>query len=489
MALEMISTAPDVQAQLHAMRYENLTWAVGLSEVIDNAFDAGATQVRIRIESKSMVQVIDDGSGANVEALVAMVTPFKHLESRRQTVGMYGIGLKNFAVWLWSRMGVLSIHGGKAREIECDWPNLSAWEVNPPAESSIPLALQAGLVEGRGTSIRFEQITGREIPNGKGMEALIAKIGETFSPALRAGKQIRITDRRRKALRTFLVPAPEAPPISDRVDVNLKLSCGDVRVVAGVVDEGHRNPVPGLSILFRHRAIQTRSAIGCREYSVARIWGEITLEGQWRLEKNKRQIGQAMSDADQELLFHALEPVLEKGAKQSKHLEIENIKRRLNIGLEEWLRTGKQKRTTTKDGDNGGVEPVGSGRRLRTASVGTADKSADVEIPRKRAKRPRGLMIDLVDLGGDLAYQVNLDSGRVLLNRDAPFVKRMIADGNEDAIRCVAFVAFAHAVIDARGGQLDLPLEGTPIERLSNALFSLRPWSSMSDERVGDCDV
>lgn len=93
----MVKIPPDTNL-LHSYCHSNLPWWKGLAELIDNAIDAGAKQVKIAVKDR-VLTVSDDGRGAaDIMALFKLGNrnwlPFLRLVCSRQWYQAEGIRSK-----------------------------------------------------------------------------------------------------------------------------------------------------------------------------------------------------------------------------------------------------------------------------------------------------------------------------------------------------------------------------------------------------------
>ena len=127
----MLDISPEVN-WLHSARPRNIGWEKALAELIDNAFDARANQVRITSVARTIV-VSDDGSG--VRDLSATVRSGRHVPTDSTELGMFGVGLKDAWHWAGHRMEVDTVHAGVRGVLIADSREMlksSRWEIDDP---------------------------------------------------------------------------------------------------------------------------------------------------------------------------------------------------------------------------------------------------------------------------------------------------------------------------------------------------------------------
>ena len=175
-----IEFAPDVHGTINAARSRGIPWRDVLGELIDNAFDAGATMVHITIDGKEL-SVEDNGRGCGDFA--KMLTMGRHAPHETTKLGRYGVGFKDAAWWVGGPTTIRTIHKGRVRTLRVDWDHLTGWRLPDPGDEPSDGSI--------GTRITFGR-TIRRFPDGKAFSDLRDQIGYIYSPALKDGRQIGI---------------------------------------------------------------------------------------------------------------------------------------------------------------------------------------------------------------------------------------------------------------------------------------------------------
>ena len=83
---------------LTALSQQNLKWEIVLAELVDNSLDAGASRVDIRLGPGKSLSIKDDGVGC--KDIAVMVRPGDRQVHETTSLGRYGIGLKDAALFL-----------------------------------------------------------------------------------------------------------------------------------------------------------------------------------------------------------------------------------------------------------------------------------------------------------------------------------------------------------------------------------------------------
>jgi anti-sigma regulatory factor (Ser/Thr protein kinase) len=430
---------------LRSMRTANLSWATALGELIDNSFDAAAKNISITVtvnESRKKLVISDDGIGCPVPH--KMLKQGAHNPHASTVVGMYGVGLKLAATWLWGTVRIATTVGGTTAIVAVTWEDqllANSWR-SPPIRY-----VESGAKSG--TKIEFSNIEGRNI---KSYASLIAALEYTFSPALSDGRTI-----------TFSHPgAPDGvalkpwklPPLTDVVEASFDVDGKAVQLVAGMVAEGHKNSKPGLAVQYGHRVITSIDGGFGNRAGAARICGIVKLGSGWRIGSTKSELScdDEKGRLDAAIAQHCAE-LFEKAASAAEHLCNSELLNELNLMLEQTLGfTRREKRDATRE-KSGTVEPANSGRKRRNASK-THDREGGV-IGRARM---RGIVIEFSPNDEGLAGWLNTEGTRVYLNPEHETVMVLRDAANRAAIhQIVLSIVAAEHVQRSANGQVFLP--------------------------------
>lgn len=433
------STIPTVNL-LRSLANQNFTFAKAFGELIDNALDAGATEVTIRVQrtrrGTRFVTIIDNGNGTADPGV--FVQPGGRAQHSTTQLGEYGIGAKDAAFWLCGdrhTIRVRSAHKGLERTLNYRWADVAEHRVWVPAVVSDPTpALSVG------TQILLEPLV-RDLPTGKALQALADRLGYLFSPALnrdKGGATIRlIVDDVEIPIASYELPEFDGDVVSEMVTMDGR----SIFVKCGLVKEGAPNPHQGLTYFFRHRTIHD-GPDGCGTYSTGRVAGVVKLLDGWTLTKNKDQVSRHSAKLYAAVL-ETIRPVLERASRIHKTAadaafdrDIEDLLNSVVFGRgEEGEKDSRAKRG--KGSKRGAVEPKNTGRRHRRADViqpGTTFASRAFSR----------LRIEYAMLGPDSLGRFD-PNGTVTMNTGHPEVAHLRSTSNKDALVVVACAIAAEA--------------------------------------------
>lgn len=400
--MNQIDIAPDVHGTIAATRAKHYEWSHILGELIDNAFDAGATRVDISRDGRSLT-IEDDGEGC--DDLAKMLTMGRHSKRSRPTQGRYGVGLKDAAWWVGGPTKIETRRNGKERIVLIDWDGMAGWFAPSPSVED------AGNL--RGTRIRFPSIAKeRRFPDGKRLDALLEELAFIYSPAIKSGRQIVFQRARdRSPLQRY-----ELPTLIDVIDTTISVEGKTARVHVGIVPDGVDNPRPGISYTHLFRVI-LHSALGCGGLGSSRIAGWVSLDGGWTLARNKDDVS-AYKDDLGEAVFAAIRPIVEKASSQALVMRTASLSESLTASFRGIVggSEANAKARREKSDRHGSIRPTGTGTKHSRAAktqIGT----------RFRDARPREFRIDFkpcsdpsigeVDAAGRLIW---LASNNLMIN-------------------------------------------------------------------------
>lgn len=415
---------------LFSWRSQNLKRSHVLSELIDNSFDWGSTRVEIDITAKDIV-VDDDGDGC--DDLQGMLTAGKSTKGGKPRVGRFGVGLKDSAIWLGGTTLIRSVHHGTVRTVVANWDKIAMshrWKIPKPRKQQA----ESG---DRGTRLTFVNVT-REMPSGKNLDSLIDEIGYLFSPALKNHKQI-VFRYKNKAV--VYAKRFELPRLEHEIDCDVIVAGKRAHVHVGIVPESDPNPRPGISYTHLHRVITPACGLGCGGRNYSRISGWVSLDGEWKLNKNKDGVN-VDEDALGDAVYGAIHEVVDRAAKQSMSIKSAALAQNLTTLLRGMISEGTAVREPgEKPGKPGTVKPTGTGGRHKNCSKsrsGISHRALDagrISIDFKPCEEPN---IGSVDLRGPTIW----------LADNHPWITRLRASDNVDALLGEAMGLLANASRD-----------------------------------------
>lgn len=402
--MKTLNITPDAHV-IESIRRTNITYAEGLSELIDNSLDAGASSISIEY-SPTKLTVSDNGGGC--DDLEAMLTLGKHRPGKNTKLGRYGVGLKNTGIGLGDLLEVESRKDGTKRLVTIDWSIFTEWKAEQ-AEASTP--------KPNGTEITISRLIKGRMP----VEKVAEQLSFTFTPALRAGKKISLVGVK-------LEPINE-PEFSESVEGEEEWDGFGFRVKAGILASGRNDRKPFI-IAYEHRVLFDTSN-PCKDFSTgSKFFAWVELWGNWPLLKHK----DGLSDHAQ-ILFDALHeiclPLLEKAHEEGEIIELQGIGEELTEAL-----LGIERRTGNKT--KGTVEPVESPRTRKTAE--------DVHSKGSSRKRKNGgIIFKFGELSPERVGDVDDNGNRIAitLNVQHPFIIRWRTQPGRTVLRLLAVLLLA----------------------------------------------
>src|SRR5262245_18380392 len=215
--------SPPTTGMIEVTRRQNFRWLVRFGELIDNAFDAEANRIIFVFDRKTLT-VEDDGQGCpDPLQMVTLGGRYKRA-SRAQTVGCYGIGLKDIAIAMADQIEIRTIHNGIRRSLSVDWPAMEKrglWKYEKPAVEE---------VAGHGTTIILRQMTSGP-PEER--DKIIQELSLTYAPAIELGRQILI----QWSAKSKLIPIPRFtfPRLEDDRTEEITIGNKKARVRIGLI--------------------------------------------------------------------------------------------------------------------------------------------------------------------------------------------------------------------------------------------------------------
>jgi len=424
---------------LHAVRNQGLSWNTCLCELIDNAFDADASEVEL-VFGPDTVEIHDNGQGC--ADLVKMLTLGDRQDHGSTLLGRYGIGLKDAAISLGDTIVIISRQEGTERKLSCNWKQLerrARWEIAGPNITPTTTA--------NGTSISIQG----NLKKRKSLPDIIEKLGLTYLPALQAGKHIRWRFMREPGLK--LVTPFAFPRLEHQRTETLVVDGKTATVTMGLLVPDQAGVQPdkclGLMLIYGYRVIAMNERFGLGHAPTPRLFGTITFSRDWELTKNKSGLVEA-----QEALAVQIErrfaDVIALAVQQGVKLPFYKAQRELNQILDslyQFFDRRKAKRAAPRN-HTGTVKPRGTGSPHRQAERVQPGTRFPVAVP------GHGLQIGFMSLKNDKLYQL---SGNVIyFNEDSPTIQAL--RHNDLAIKMCAISPVAFQLVSLRNiPQMTLP--------------------------------
>lgn len=427
------------QQVFHYMANQGMKWPEAAAELIDNSFDAGATRVEVRFSSAGSDrywEIRDDGRGCADINKMLPIGSHHNIGAVKQTVGMYGIGLKD--AWAFSgrtieietvsrgRRGVLCVNVADVEDLEGPDPSYEDAAGSPT-----------------GTRVRLSLDRNRRIPNPDTWD----RVEWIFTPALAAGRQITVelSKGKKRPLR-----AVDMPPFVETVEDDFTVEGKHVSIAIGIVKDGYRMKHGPFWVLYGHRIIR-HAAIGSGKFSTLRMGGKITLGEGWKLTKNKDDLSELVDSLDA-AIFERIEHLLLKHERLCEDVESAALKTELAAMLNGTIAAAKKEKRNSPQHQTGAVLPVNSGRARRNPSKTQPGNKLGGGGEVKR----RGFQIDWMEDDGPTIGEFEPLANVVRLNLCHPFVAAAKSQGNKAALYAVAVTLLSHAVCnsDAKGAPL-----------------------------------
>lgn len=425
--------SPPTTHMIMSMRRQDMASWLAVAELVDNCFDAKATEVRIVFDDAAKtICIADNGVGAPDPA--AICTMGEHNSEGRGTSGRYGIGAKDAVLALGTAVHVKSVRLGVCRVVKCDFDVQVATGKWSLFEDDYECADRNGTAVTVCNVLRMIKHT-----------LLAKKLGSIFAPAIRSGSKIWCGD--------ILCEAP------DLVDVT-EYRCGEGEIRgkryswwAGIRKDG-QDVDGGWRFEFKHRCLDETScnrAYGTEGLDIHKFYGVITLiepddaddDELWTVNKHKTSADELQDLCEH--IFPEVKDLLEQCEAEHSLSIGADVARDVGVGLTEALRNQRkrEKRQSSEDCGSGTVKPANSGKkRRRAARVSDQDGSVEEYINPVTGKR-----YDIKFIDDDRYGHVTGDkkANVVYLGRLHPYWQQHL--GDRDVVQSAAMHMLAgHAI-------------------------------------------
>jgi hypothetical protein len=443
-----IDTTPDTSMIL-AQCESNLGWKKAIAELLDNAIDAGATEVVVQfgkqINDRPVTCALrDNGSGSDeVTNFFRFGGRARHASTR---LGRYGIGAKEACLWIGgpaSTMSVRTVRGRRCKSASANWAKLvssKTWKFSA-SDTEAPIG-EAG------TTITIAPVL-RYLPHGEKLDELLADLGYMYTGAIDAGHRILVQGLARRA--TVALQPYRLPPLEPgELETTIEVLGRSVHLRAGIVREGEPNRRPGLTYVHAFRVIKSACGDGLGAGSIGRIAGIVELGNDWPLTKNKDDI--ADGEGLYSVIASAMRPLTERAERSRMVMESAALRADLERMVNAQLGVNANPDAKAKRGsgeDTGSKEPKNTGRK---------HKRARSDQPGETFRKYGSIRVEFTDLGTTQRIG-RFASGTVMLNTAHPMVLATRQNANKEALFLLVTIVLSHAVAyESTGKQLRLPL-------------------------------
>jgi hypothetical protein len=407
----MMDITPDTHF-LKSIRGARVDYTVLCGEAVDNAFDAGAREIKIYVDRDEII-FEDDGSGITRDNVAALFRLGDHRAMNTTQLGRFGMGIKVQAINAGDLFDVQSTSAEGRIRLQADWQAVvksGRWEL--PEPQSIPALV------GRPTSTKLRIAKLR--PARFDLEKIRWELAMRFHPALAEERRIWLNDQP-------ITAAPD-PEMSDVVTAALALSGGRwAELRAGILVRPSK--LRKVHVAYGHRVIMPESNTGCDNYTgLNQMFARLTIGGpirSWHLGQFKDDLTD--EDEREELEAAALEvmrPILEKVDRASSSARVDEMRDLLNDMLPAELHArpkyqGNKKTAAKEKAKSGEVDP---------------NKAAG-DGPAKSPRQPRNQLTITFDGVAEEHGIGHFEPGRphrVNLSRDNPSIAKLVQARDRD---------------------------------------------------------
>lgn len=440
---ELINIPPSTSMIDSIRNSSDLTLKKGLSELIDNSIDSGATRIEITVIESGNIEIKDNGCGMDKDDLAKALIYGKSIkQSDRGKIGKYGVGFKHTAI----RFSMKTIVKTKKE----GFPNIHAiidWnEIRDSNEWNFPFKRSESVSKSKpGTSIKL--LNGSRIGT-RVIAQTMRLINEGYHYAIKNGVSIYYNNER--------LTAKSEPSM---ITKSLKYWNGEwegrnYTLSVGIIKNAIKGGLPvkrfhGLTVLCSNKVIiganVDRGFYDHFEPNV-RVFLDLDQNGskEWTLSTHKDEVLE-LDDFIESVFYEKILPTLKEAEKVGKELTLSSIQNVINDKLS-GLFGGKkvlEKRDFKKRDLNGkGVEPKDSGSKRETADKIDPFLSGSV-----KSDGVRGLKVFISNIG-DQYEMVNVQGVKVFtirLNTYYEQIKNIVHNSskNEESILGIVLMAAA----------------------------------------------
>lgn len=459
----MSEEIPPGTGLIDSIRAEKSPYHSWAGEAIDNALDAQASLVELKM-SKESLDARDNGIGITKDRDQAIVKISQHGEMSGTKLGRFGVGIKYKSIQHGEQFHVHSISADGRLRRTVDWQEMrriDKWMYPAAVRTEVPVGVPTGtLVSIRGLITKA--------PTKTDIDKTRSDIERMYYPALNAGRVITLNGE--------AVSAIAQPALRDEVKSILTFPEGrEAHIRAGMLVDSTAAKLRQVDVCVAYRVIKKESPFGCNGYGGIRsMFARIDLIGPWKLTKFKDDIAEdPFLDDLQAGAEDVLRPILEKCQSASMFLKSKRLEQLLNEMIPEDHRMTRP----LKKQDLGRKGPKKGEKTVRDAPNSEPSRSG----PTQKKRAPPGIFIEFADgLHATHGYgrcQVEKTSTRIQLATDNPHIS-VLMNCRDEQNAAIALYAIASCIY-----------HGDSPPKLVDEPFGLRAWTLAGQQTIPQSDA
>lgn len=474
--MRLIDNPADARRLMEALREMGYDSYASVADLVDNAIDAGAKKIQVRVDARQndvVIEITDDGCGMTVETLSEALRLGGGAEHDPHHLGKFGMGLITASIGLSRCVEVFTkVKGGKACYGSFDLDVIAEQNRLVKHVDKATAAQVRNCPYSHGTMVRLsktDRISHRSVTSF--VTALRQRLGQTHRKFLAQGLKLWVNGHPVEAVDPLMLHDPETRIIFDG---HLLIDGGKVSLV--IVDLPDYGPtvnrqlgiLPGAAgfyLVRNNREIAAAQTLGFfrhhHQYSHfrAEVAYDGTMDHQFHTDVKKASV-QPSHELLQQLKRIAL-PLLQESGRLNR--ERSNTGRgEIDHSLAETAiashATGipKPKRPVT------GVSPVARPRPTPARTQASEERAQRAGVSKVRSSLRTSF--EEGNYGGDFFYHVHLNGRDVTIayNRDHPFYQ-LLADHADDP-KIVAIID--QLVFAMANSELHVPEHAMPTKKV-----------------------
>ena len=309
----------------HAFRRRQFSWLKGFCELTDNSIDAAARLVRLHMERSERFSLEDDGRGIRKETLQTLLELGGHAEHDTTQTGEFGVGLKDFVIWLWGTFSVRTINSGSVYTTRVHLPT---WVSDPDPDFYFTAKERRAPVGAEpGTRIVLEAFD-RKRPSETQWTELMQRLAFLYTPSLQSGIAIQSKwfDQGWQSL------APYRPDyVGETIYANEAFGAGKHATLRAVLLSPGVHAHSGIQITRGPRINEVDSPLGIGKYSRSGVYVDVQLQpkSEWALSTNKEELDDPVREELGEWIYSVIHPLLRRSQAQQLAFRDESILERI----------------------------------------------------------------------------------------------------------------------------------------------------------------